>query len=217
MPKTKNRKYERVRHLSNVIIPGPESPPGPYPWNTPPFVAMGKILELGCGKGEHSLAFAQARPDRVCIGVDRKSYRLCEGGENGLALGLENLFFLRTEIKDIHDFFEDHSISEIWLTFPDPHPKQREIKHRLTSSRFMAAYARLLVPGGRVHLKTDSDLMYAYTRDGVAYWGGRIVDDVQDLQPATGTGAGAGQVVSTFEAKARSRGETIKYLEFTLN
>jgi len=217
MPKTKNRKYERVRHLPNVIIPGPEPPAGPYPWNLPPFSSMEKILELGCGKGEHSLAFAAARADRVCIGVDRKSYRLCDGGAAGLSQGLENLFFLRTEIKDIHDFFEDHSIGEIWLTFPDPHPKQREIKHRLTSSRFMAAYARLLVPGGTVHLKTDSNLMYDYTREGVAYWGGRIVDAVEDLPNTTGPGTGAGQVVSTFEAKARSRGETIKYLGFTLN
>jgi len=215
MPKTKNRKYERVRHLSNVIIPSPESPGPPYPWNLPPFSSMEKILELGCGKGEHSLAFAVSRPDCVCIGVDRKSYRLCDGGAAGLAQGLETLFFLRTDIKDIHGFFEDHSISEIWLTFPDPHPKQREIKHRLTSALFIAAYARLLIPGGTVHLKTDSDLLYAYTREGVAYWGGRILAVDENLDNASDTGAG--QVVSTFEAKARARGKTIKYLKFTLN
>ncbi len=217
MPKTKNRKYERVRHLSNVILPGPESTGPPYPWNLPPFSSMEKILELGCGKGEHSLAFAAARPDRLCIGVDRKSYRLCEGGEKGLARGLDRLFFLRADIVNLHDFFDDGSISEIWLTFPDPHPKQREIKHRLTSPTFMAAYARLLVPGGMVHLKTDSDLLYEYTRDGVGYWGGRIVTAVEDLHHSKGGGPGAGQIVSAFEAKARTRGETIKYLGFTLN
>lgn len=217
MPKTKNRKYERVRHLPNVIIPGPESSLTPFPWQLTSFSSVEKIVELGCGKGEHSFSFASAHPGRLCIGVDRKSYRLCEGGERGLAQGLDNLFFLRADIGNLHGFFEAGTLHEIWLTFPDPHPKQREIKHRLTSPQFMSAYARLLVPGGMVHLKTDSDLLYQYTREGVGYWGGRIETAIEDLQNSNGPGPGAPNVVSTFEAKARSRGETIKYLGFTLN
>jgi len=217
MPKTKNRKYQRAKQLANVFIPEPQSPQTPYPWQTEPWVFRNKILELGCGKGEHSLGFAAARPETLCIGVDRKSYRLCEGGENGFAQGFDNVFFLRADIGDIHDFFEDQSINEIWLTFPDPHPKQREIKHRLTASSFMAAYARLLVPGGMVHLKTDSQLLYDYTREGVNYWGGIIVHETDDLHGSGRSGRGAGQTISTFEKKALSRGETIKYLGFTLN
>ncbi len=217
MPKTKNCKYQRAKQLSNVFIPGAQSFQDPYPWQAEPWSSQDKVLELGCGKGEHSLGFAAARPETICIGVDKKSYRLCEGGENGLARGLDNVFFLRADIGNIHDFFEDQSIKEIWLTFPDPHPKQREIKHRLTSASFMAAYARLLVPGGMVHLKTDSLLLYDYTRKGVGYWGGIIVDESEDLHGSGRSGRGASQSVSTFEAKALSRGETIKYLGFTLN
>ena len=56
--------------------------------------------------------------------------------------------------------FVQHSIHEIWLTFPDPHPKKRTIKNRLSAVPFLDAYAHLLIPGGKVHLKTDSDLLY---------------------------------------------------------
>ncbi|MDD9303307.1 MAG: tRNA (guanosine(46)-N7)-methyltransferase TrmB [Desulfobacter sp.] len=216
MPKTKNRKYERVRHLANVILPASGETRGPWPWQQPPYSEMDTILELGCGKGEHSLGFAAAFPQKLCVGVDQKSYRLCDGGEAGLARGFDNLLFLRANIRNLHLFFKDHSIAEIWLTFPDPHPKQREIKHRLTSSDFMAAYARLLVPGGMVHLKTDSDLLFTYTREMVEYWGGDIKAVSIDFHQSKILDQGAGHIVSTFEAKAVNQGKTIKYLGFTL-
>jgi tRNA (guanine-N7-)-methyltransferase len=34
---------------------------------------VSRVLELGCGKGEHSLAFAATNPDILYMGVDRKS------------------------------------------------------------------------------------------------------------------------------------------------
>ncbi len=217
MPKTKNRKYERVKDLPNVIIPDPGLQSAPYPWGAPGYADEKIILELGCGKGEHSLGFATTAPDNLCVGIDCKSHRLCTGGEKGLALGLENLFFLRAQIEEIRTFFPDHSIDEIWLTFPDPHPKQRSIKHRLTSAKFLEIYSLLLLPGGTVHLKTDSALLYTYTRESVEYWGGKIKVFSDNLHGEDDTFAGARDIVSAFENKAIARGETIKYLAFTLN
>ncbi|WDP91612.1 MAG: tRNA (guanosine(46)-N7)-methyltransferase TrmB [Desulfobacter sp.] len=221
MPKIKSKRYERVKHLPNVFIPEPEGKPGNdtcLPWLAEPALPGRLILELGCGKGEHSLHFATIRPDACVVGVDMKSHRLCVGGEKGLAAGLDNLFFLRTDIsRDLEDYFCAGTIGEIWITFPDPYPKQRGIKHRLTSPGFLAVYARLLVPGGTVHLKTDSDLLYTYTQEGVAYWGGRILAETRDLHRSNLSGTGAGQILSAFEGKALDRGETVKYLSFTLN
>ncbi len=217
MPKTKNRKYARVKDLPNVIIPDPVLPTAPYPWSAPGYADNKIILELGCGKGEHSLGFAAAEPKNLCVGIDCKSHRLCTGGENGIAQNLENLFFLRAQIEEIRSFFPDHSIHEIWLTFPDPHPKQRSIKHRLSSAKFLEIYSYLLLPGGTVHLKTDSDLLYTYTRESVEYWGGKIKTSSSDLHCEGVTFTGARNIVSAFENKATARGETIKYLSFTLN
>lgn len=219
MAKTKRHKYERVKLLPNVIIPDPDllpSSPG-YPWADTGFSDTKTILELGCGKGEHSLGFALANPDSLCVGVDCKSHRLCVGGEKALSLGLDNVFFLRTQIEDIRTFFPDQSIDEIWLTFPDPHPKQRSIKHRLTSPRFLDTYSRLLVPGGTIHLKTDNDLLYTYSKESADYWGGRILAAIPNLHEEKAPTLGARNIVSAFEIKATARKDTIKYLAFTLN
>ena len=118
---------------------------------------MEQILELGCGKGEHSLAFAAAHPDKLCVGIDAKSHRICVGAEKALADGLKNVHFLRARIESIESFFLPQSIHQIWLTFPDPYPKKRAVKSRLSAPSFLKAYARLIVPGGMIFLKTDSD------------------------------------------------------------
>ncbi|MFO7714513.1 tRNA (guanosine(46)-N7)-methyltransferase TrmB [Desulfosarcina sp.] len=219
MPKNKLQKYERVRHLPNVTFPvfGESRSPDSYPWYEKRYAGMQKILELGCGKGEHSLAFAAADPRTLCVGIDRKSHRMCVGAEKALARGLENVHFLRTRIEHIQAFFVAESIHAIWLTFPDPHPKQRTIKCRLSAAPFLDAYATLLVPGGMLHLKTDSEPLFNFTRDSVDRWGGRVITTSENC-PAAGDGSpGSAAGVSAYERAARSRGAAIKYLAFRLN
>lgn len=219
MPKNKLFKYERVKHLPNVTFSvfGESPPPGSYPWNDERYQDMQKVLELGCGKGEYSLAFAAANPRKLCVGIDCKSHRMCVGAEKALARGLDNVHFLRTRIERIGDFFLKHSIHEIWLTFPDPHPKHRAVKSRLSAPYFLDAYANLLIPGGTVYLKTDSDLLYDFTRESVQRRGGR---EIAESDAALGTGDSASvarDVVSAYEHSARSRGAAIKFMAFKLN
>jgi tRNA (guanine-N7-)-methyltransferase len=133
--------------------------------------------------------------------------------------------FLQTRIERIQDFFMPHSIHEIWLTFPDPHLKTRAIKNRLSAPLFLDIYDRLLMPGGRVHLKTDSEPLFDYTVESVQGRGGQVVVAVDDLHgddSACSHGAengifGVSDGISAFEQAALSRGETIRYLAFTLN
>ncbi len=217
MAKTKLHKYERVKQLPNVTFSqfGEKTTPGSYPWFQAPFADMEKILELGCGKGEHSLAFAVAE-DLFCVGIDIKSDRICVGAETAMAAGQTNVHFLRAPIERIREFFEEDSITEIWLTFPDPHLKNRSIKNRLTSPAFLDAYAHLLVPGGTVHLKTDSDTFFDYSRDSVEQWGGQIISSSENVHDDEGVILRGCGTVSAFDAEARSQGKAIKYMAFTL-
>jgi tRNA (guanine-N7-)-methyltransferase len=66
-------------------------------------------------------------------------------------------------VEQITDQFAAGEVSEIWITFPDPRPKDRDIKRRLTSPRFLALYRHMLKPGGLVHLKTDNLGLYEFT------------------------------------------------------
>ena len=219
MPKNKLKKYARVRNLSNVTFAGfgVSPPPGSYPWDAERFAGMHKVLELGCGKGEHALAFAAANPGRLYVGVDCKRHRICVGAEKAIQDNLGNVLFLHARIERIGDYIAPGSISEIWLTFPDPYPKTQTIKFRLTAAPFLDAYAHLLVPGGIVHLKTDSNLFFDYTQESVNKWGGQITH-VSDNIHKDGSGQpSAREVVSAYESGARSRGEPIKYMAFRLN
>ena len=78
------------------------------------------ILELACGKGEYSVNMALAFPDKNFIGVDVKGNRMFIGAKRALTENISNVAFLRIRIEQILQYFNPHSIAEIWITFPDP-------------------------------------------------------------------------------------------------
>lgn len=121
------------------------------------------VLELGCGKGEYTVAMAREYPEALFVGVDIKGARIWYGATDVLEEGLKNAAFLRTEISLTDGCFAEGEVDEIWITFPDPQIKYRRTKHRLTHPRQLIHYAHLLKPGGKLHLKTDSEFLHGYT------------------------------------------------------
>jgi tRNA (guanine-N7-)-methyltransferase len=132
-------------------------------WNVDMFAKPQPIvLELGCGKGDYTLALARRHPEMNFIGVDIKGARLWKGAKEATEQAMGNVAFLRTRIEFIDAFFGPSEISEIWLTFSDPQLRGSE-NARLTSPLFLQRYSRFLVPDGIVHLETDSRFLYEYT------------------------------------------------------
>ncbi|NQY66654.1 MAG: tRNA (guanosine(46)-N7)-methyltransferase TrmB [Flavobacteriales bacterium] len=123
------------------------------------------VLELGCGKGEYSVALAERNPDKNYIGVDVRGERLYHGAKNALNNKLTNAAFIRTYIERINLFFAKDEIDELWFTFPDPQLKKSRIQKRLTSPGFLDLYRSFLKQGSKVHLKTDSEPMFEYSKE----------------------------------------------------
>ncbi len=121
------------------------------------------VLELGCGKGDYTIALAKRNPDINYIGVDIKGARLWKGAKEATETAMPNAAFLRTRIEFIEAFFGPGEVSEIWLTFSDPQLRGSE-NSRLSSPLFLERYRKFLQPGGIVHLKTDSRYLYEYTQ-----------------------------------------------------
>jgi tRNA (guanine-N7-)-methyltransferase len=121
-------------------------------------------LELACGKGEYAVGLAQLYPDRNFIGVDIKGNRIWVGAKKAINLGLSNVAFLRTQIDKIHEYFASGEVDEIWITFPDPQLRRSRAKKRLTHSKFLSLYQLFLIPNGVIHLKTDSPVLYNFTK-----------------------------------------------------
>ena len=180
-------------------------------------------LELGCGKGDYTIALARLHPDRNYIGVDIKGARLWRGAKTSNEEQMHNVAFIRTRIELIEQFFAPDEVSEIWITFPDPQPKKEH--KRLTCERFLGYYNHFLRPGSPIHLKTDSQELHDYTRNEVIPNGGyRIEYATTDLY-ATPAAAhpelpclAEAQMTQTFyERMFLAQDMPITYLKFYIN
>lgn len=172
------------------------------------------VLELGCGKGEYTVALAECHPGQNFIGVDIKGARMWKGAKKSHEAGLKNVGFLRTNIEIIDRFFGPGEIDEIWLTFPDPQMKKS--RKRLTSTFFLEKYRQFLKPDGIIHLKTDSRFQYAYTRALVQVNGLEVIADTDDLYGSEILNDTL-RIKTFYEKQWLSREKTIKYLAFRLN
>ena len=172
------------------------------------------VVELGCGKGEYAVGLAQTCRDKNFIGIDIKGARMWTGARQVRDLGLTNCAFLRTGIELLESFFAPGEVSEIWITFPDP--QMKKVNKRLTGTRFLELYRKVLVPGGTVHLKTDSPFLYTYTREMLRHNGIAPAMDTADLYGGE-LAAVVPPIKTYYEQQWLSRGLTIKFLSWPLN
>ena len=121
------------------------------------------ILELACGRGEYTVGLSEMIPQQNFIGVDVKGNRIYMGAKKALEKPLPNARFLRTQIEMLPDYFSAVEVDEIWITFPDPQLRTSRAKKRLTHPRFLRMYQQVLKKSGKIHLKTDSPALYAFT------------------------------------------------------
>lgn len=138
-------------------------------------------LELACGKGEYTLGLAQLYPDQNFIGVDLKGNRIWVGAKKALQSQLSNAVFLRTEIDLVNDYFLKNEIKAIWITFPDPQLRKSKAKKRLTHPKFLRLYQQILIPGGLIHLKTDSPDLYQFTKKVIDMYHCQLHKDQNDV------------------------------------
>lgn len=172
------------------------------------------VLELGCGKGEYTIEMAKMMPGKNFLGVDIKGARIWKGARYALDNGLENAGFLRTRIELISSFFAQDEVDEIWLTFPDPHVKKA--RKRLTAPQFLYRYRGFLKPGGLVHLKTDSTVLYEYTLSLLEGNGLEIADHTDDLY-GNGTGDPVLDIRTYYEKQFLDQGKSICYIRFRID
>lgn len=172
-------------------------------------------LEPGCGKAELSLGLAQLHPNSHFLAIDLKSDRLCRGADLAILQGIQNISFLRMNAEILEAVFPPQSISAIWLTFPDPFPRDRDEKHRLTNPAFLSRFQKILKPGGVVQLKTDNDALTAYTLETLENFQIPLQLYAQNLHQEHPK-AEIAQFLTSFEKKFLQRNKNIHYLRFEI-
>ena len=171
---------------------------------------------MGCGKGEYTVGLAEKFPDKNFIGVDIKGARMWRGARTATDNMMKNVGFLRTQIELIDHCFSKGEVSEIWITFPDPHIKYRRRKKRLTSPSMLDKYRSILSDDALLHLKTDSQFLYGYTLGILEGLGCEILDSSYDIDRQKPDDELL-KIRTNYEGIFREKGLPITYIKFQLN
>lgn len=212
MGQNKLFRFEAIKTFINVL----EYPPNmPGKWaihfgNQQPIT-----LELACGKGEYALGLGKLFPERNFIGVDIKGNRIWVGAKHAQEHHLKNVAFLRTQIDQIENYFAPGEVDQIWITFPDPQLRFSKAKKRLTHPVFLRRYAKILSPGGSIHLKTDSPALYQFTKAVIEVFGLEIITDNDNVYK-DGTPEPTLAIKTHYESLDIAGANTIHYLNFRI-
>jgi tRNA (guanine-N7-)-methyltransferase len=219
MARGKLSRFEQNKEAKNVIEP--HKPlfanlkgkwRDTYFQNTHPIV-----LELACGRGEYTTGLAEIYPDKNFIGVDVKGDRLWKGSQVAIEKGLHNVAFLRIRIEELHIHFAENEVDEIWIIQPDPRPKERDARRRLTSPRFLHEYQKIIKQDATMRLKTDNDILFDYS---LALLQSEVIKPIvknlvftHDLYQSP-LAAEHHNIHTKYETEAITHGLKIKYLRF---
>ncbi len=222
MGKDKIRKFNENLTFSNLVQPEFEEVfhkdhPMKGHWRSDFFHNDNPIvLELGCGRGEYTVALGGKCPQNNYIGVDIKGARIWRGAKTATQLQMPNVGFLRTRIEFIDSLFGVDEVDEIWLTFPDPQLKKRRCDKRLTAPFFLNIYSRFLKRDAVIHLKTDSPFMHHYTK-AVCACNSLAIEACNEDIYGSGYADDTLSVKTTYESKFLEQGLPITYLRFRLD
>jgi tRNA (guanine-N7-)-methyltransferase len=164
-------------------------------------------LDMGCGKGRFCLELAQRHPERLVLGSDVMLGRLRRVERKAIRRGLDNLVLLRADSLDLASYLlPPGSVDRVHLLCPDPWPKSRHRTRRLVTTDFVARIARILRPGGVLHMSTD---FLPYFED----WR-RILAAYRTFREDASCMADVADIQTDFEIQWRSAGRDVPHLAF---
>lgn len=161
-----------------------------------------RVLDIGFGHGESTAAIAASAPDHDVLAVDVHTPGVADLLTRLAAERLDNVRVMETDVVPLLDRLPAGAFVRVQVLFPDPWPKTRHHRRRLVGPVFVSRVARLLAPGGVLHVATDSTAYAGSIRAAMAAEPG--------LSPRT-SGRDA-RPVTRFEARARRAGREIHEL-----
>lgn len=170
-------------------------------------------LELGCGKGQFSAKHAKAHPERNYIAVEGHETVVLRALQKAENAEIENIKFVLQYIQDITEFFEDGELAGIYLNFSDPWPKERHAKRRLTHTRYLKGYERVVKKGGFVEFKTDNDGLFEFSMEEIEANGFEVAEFSRDLHT---TDYDSKNFTTEYEEKFKGLGKNINYVKLIM-
>ena len=169
----------RMAACSDFRIAEPQALQGN--WRSLKEDATALWVEVGCGKGKFTAETAQANPDILLIAVERCREAVVVAMEKAKAMGLTNVFFIDMDVAEIETIFAKEEIDRLFINFPDPWPRKKNAKRRLTHRGFLDKYCRVVRPGGEIHYKTDNAPLFEFSVEEFAACGLQVNNLTRNL------------------------------------
>lgn len=166
-------------------------------------------IEIGMGKGKFIQTLASNNPNINYIGIEKYSSVLIRAIEKRNELDIENLYFIRMDAEEIVNIFEEGEVSQIYLNFSDPWPKERHAKRRLTSKEFFGRYNTILKKDGVVIFKTDNRELFDFSVEEIPQANWKLKEVTYDLHNSEFV---EGNVMTEYEEKFVTEGKPINRL-----
>ncbi len=157
--------------------------------------------EMGCGKGAFTAGTARAEPDVLLVALEKVPNAMVTAMERVCAEQIQNVRFIDTDVANLPDIFAPGEVSVIYINFPDPWPRKKEAKHRLTAPSFLAMYWDALPVGGRIEYKTDQPWLFDWSLEQFAALGYELREVTRDLHEHGPVG-----IMTNYEARFFEQG-----------
>ena len=164
-------------------------------------------VELGCGKGRFTADCAEANPDTLLVAIERDPSALVMAMELARGRGIGNIRFVLGDVTMLWELFAPGEVGRIYLNFPDPWPKSRDAKLRLTAPNFLRRYATVLREGGELQFKTDNTALFDWSVERFVEEGWALRELTHDLHADGVTG-----ILTGYEARFLEQGLKINRL-----
>ena len=160
--------------------------------------------EMGCGKGQFTAGTANANPEALIVALEKVPNAMVTAMERAVAEEIGNVRFIDTDVNRLREIFAPGEVSVIYINFPDPWPRKKEAKHRLTAPSFLAMYWDILPVGGRIEYKTDQPWLFDWSLEQFSFMGYDLREITRDLH-----GAGVTGIMTNYEERFHSQGVPI--------
>ena len=208
MRKMKNLE-PRMERCGAYRIPDPAARKGCWRELKPDAKAL--WVEVGCGKGKFTAETAQANPDVLLIAVERCREAMVVAMEKARDMGLTNVFFIDMDVANMEEIFAAGEIDRLFINFPDPWPRKKNAKRRLTHRSFLEKYSHVLREGGEVHFKTDNAPLFEFSLEEFASCGLEIRNLTRNLHEH-----GVAGIMTGYEEKFHALGTPINRCEVVM-
>ncbi len=165
------------------------------------------VIEIGFGNGEFLLDLARKRPHQNILGLEIALPSLRKAERKIERLGLENARVMQSQAQTaLWALCAPGSVSEIYINFPDPWPKERHHHRRLINGRFLHLAATRTVAGGLISAATDDESYAAWIEAAFAH-----SPYYENLFSAAYLTEDKGRLRTKYEQKALADGRTCYY------